>query len=218
MPFFRVTLDGVHVGQNIVNVLWYRTTFPVPTLGDFLGYAEALAAEVEESVWDNGAPDCLKSTMLSTYTLQNIVVNGVDDDGAFISTDPYVLPVNEAGGWAQTSDSSALCAIMKANLEPAFGPGIGLPRRGYLAIGPLASIGVENNGLLSATVQDALIALGLLLAANITTEFPPGVFYPCRVRRNPTGLPFPFGYRDVSSFVPRARVSWRRSRNNVGEE
>jgi len=218
MPFMRVALDGVHVGQNIVNILYYRTTSPIPSVLDFLGYAEAIAAEVLANIWHASGATSLQEQQPTTYTLQNITVSGIDEDGLALTTTPYVLPVNEAGERAQTSDSSALVVIMKANLEPAFGPGTGLPKRGYLAIGPVTSDRIENNGLLTEGGLDAFNDLGVVLAQNIVTELPPGTFYPVRLRFNPSGLPFPVGYRDVSSFVPRQRVSWRRSRNNVGEE
>lgn len=212
MPFLRVTLNGEFGGQAIVNVLWYRTTSPIPTLADFLGYSEALAAEIETEIWSPVIGRSMKSLMPEDYTLATIVVDGVDEDGLAMTTTPHIRVVNEPGEAAGLCDTPAVCAILRFNLEPAFGPGVGLPTGGYLAIGPIVSANVNNDASLEEGARGAYDDLGANFSANRVTEAPPGLFYPVRVRLNPTGLPFPIGYRDVDTCVCKPYVSFRRSR------
>lgn len=216
MAIFSVALNGICAGQDIVNVLYYRTVSPIVTIADFLDYAAAIAAEVDENIWDRASGDDMRFLLPDDYTLTNITVNGMDDDGVQLTTTPYVRPVNETGSNTVNFDTPALCAILKFNLEPAFGPGVGLPTRGYLALGPLSNDDVASSGLINAANLITIQGVANRFAENIITVAPVGTFFPVRIRINPTGLPFPLGYRDISSVAVRPAASFRKSRMPTG--
>jgi len=218
MAFYQVTLNGINNQQRIANILWYRTaplSEPVETLFDL---QSALAAEVRDKIWLNGgvyptAPNALRNFTITGYTLQSIFVNSWDDIFNPISSEPYTLEVNQAGLKSGNYGGPAPCAILHATTEPVAGPGIGLPRGGYLAIGPLLDTDVQDNGTLTTTAMSELTSCGVRLASDMVTVFPPATLYPIRTRvTRIAGVVTNISYRDVSAFTPRLRASFRRSR------
>jgi hypothetical protein len=107
----------------------------------------------------------------------------------------------------------ASCVVLKANLEPSFGPGIGLPKRGYLAIGPLLDADVADTGSLTSGALASFAQLGNNLATNIVTTLPAAVFAPVRMRiTRVLKLIVAMGFKDVSDFTPNPVAKFRRSR------
>lgn len=212
MPFYRVAMNGLVQGQAVANILWYRSAFPVPDLPTLVQIEDALAAEVEENIWAN-AVGGMKLTSSIFYTLVDITVDAHSDAGPFLSTTPFIRPVGEAGTRGGATQGPAQTAIFSAVLEPAFGPGVGLPKRGHLKYGPLLDTDILDTGLISGTAQAILNALAANFAANIATELPVSLFFPVRVRLTRVlGVVTALTYRDVSAFVVRPVPSWLHSR------
>lgn len=218
MPIYSVTLKGLYAGQNVINVLWYRAVTLWGDLGTLLGAQAALCAEVKQEIWDSRSPGHIggygmEERALTGYTLSSIDCAAYDDEAVLLSTSPYTLVVNEPGLNNAASNGPAPAAIFKANLEPAFGPGLFLPKRGYIAFGPIADNAIENDGSLNAAEVVIMQTIANHMADNIVTESPIETFFPVRVRVTRVGgLITELGYRDVSGFVVKPIASFRRSR------
>jgi hypothetical protein len=209
--FYDAVLHGLYNSQAIVNVLHYRLGIDaIP--GDLnLAGAEELANGIKDNVWPH-----LKAVQPAAYTLEDITVYPRNDSFALIYQTPFLLPVNEAGtsgGWSGTGASP--CVILRAHLEPTtIVEGFIPPRRGYLAIGPVAETSVDDTGHLVSGALDAYQTLGDALATNIVSLVPAAVFFPIRVsvHKELGGLLTLRGWADVDQFVVRPLASHRRSR------
>lgn len=210
--FYQVSLIGAYAGQSVVNVLWYRAAINFPPAELLFDLQAAIAAEVKENLWDSlgGGSDAnfnLRDLMPTSYLLDKIVVSAWDDVLDPVSSDPSILTVNQAGLNTSSFMGTTPYILMRANLEPVVGPGIGLPRSGHLKIGPVDEDIVDNTGRLTVQGLARFAYLGDRLAANITTEAPPAVFFPIRVRvTRVAGLVTVITYKDVSDFDPDALV------------
>lgn len=219
MAMFEVVLNGAYHGQDIKNILWYRGD-GLPDLIDlFLDYEQALAEEVYDNIWLSGADIgftgvSLKEIMSEEYQLVSIQVTGRDEGFVLLGSDPYVRDVNEFGNDDGAMNGPAVCAIVRANLQPAAGPGIGLPRNGYWAIGPLPDEAVDTTGHLTETWTDWLHEVGNRMAAVITTELPVGGFTAVKVRvsKDPLGVITDIGWKNILDTSVRPLASFRRSR------
>jgi len=219
MPnFVRVALQGQQANQQIINILWYR---PATDFGSGSLFYDALAAVAEavyEQIWNpggdgSGPPWDLRSLMPNTYTLDNIQVDGYDDAYALVSSAPFVRTVNEAGGLSTETNGPTTCVIMRAQLEPVLGPGIGLPKRGYIALSPVPDVAIDDGGQLTTTWLDRYDDFGDLIGQNLETTVPLMSYFPIRVRLTRVlGLITVITWKDVSDFHPRQSVSFRKSR------
>jgi hypothetical protein len=212
MSFYRTSLVGAVAGQAVINVLWYRSGISLPGV-DLLGFLDAINAEIQQTIWDNGSPGNMRDALPASYTLVSIETVGYADNYELLVDSPVTRSVNQSGNTDANTNGPAVCAILKANLEPAIGPGVGLPKKGYLAIGPLTDSAVQNDGRLASTTQTVMNTLGSALASNIVTEAPPAILYPIRTRvTRVAGIVTYIGYRDVNGFVCRPVAKFRRSR------
>jgi hypothetical protein len=220
MSFYQVTLNGRYADQDIVNILWYRDATLFAAGLEFFGLLDALAATVEDTVWASRSPAFIggrgmQDVMLEGYTLETISIMAYTDGAALLSDTPFVRPVGEAGLVAGNSNGPATVINLRANLEPSFGPGIGLPKKGYLALGPLSDGSVGQTGHIGATDINDWNAFGEVLASNLVTVLPASVFFPIRVKivRAPlVGTILSIGYKDVSDFIAQPIAKFRRSR------
>lgn len=212
MSIVSVTSNARFGGQAIMNTYWYRVALALP-FAELLGFAQAIGAEWLEGIWDNGSADDLKSIMPTTFTLDTLSVDFRDDDGVLLNSIPFEIIVNDPGTLVAAYDSPASYAVMHCSLGNAQGPGLDLPRRGYLAIGPLPNTAIGDDGVLQAGILASLTALGVRIATNLVTVAPPGALFPIRVRLNKLNLlPDYYRYRDVEACFPRTRVRYRKSR------
>lgn len=209
--YYKVVLNGRYNGQAIVNLLYYRLADEyVPGPLNFAG-AEDLAFQVKQEIWTSG----MGSRYPADYFLENITVYPMDNDFVLLYQMPFVMAVNENGWHASLpSDGPAACVIARFNLEPT-SPlnGIFPPRTGYVALGPVASLHVENDGNLTVDGMTLYTEVAATMAQNLENLVPPAVFYPIRVKiTNVLGVIKIRSFADVSSAVVRSRVSFRRSR------
>lgn len=215
MAIYKAVLRGTYAGQNIVNNLFYRTGIGFDLDGLSLGGAKELATCIRGQVWEY-----MKETLPLGYTLEAIDVYPYHD-GTFdlMYQNPWTENVLETGTQVDATDGPAVCAIYKFNLEPTviFANGFNPPKRGYIAVGPVISGWIDNDGRIVAgvfnTVENTMQRFATALAANLESLLPPVVFYPVRVKQdNILGIFKPVSYADVNGVVLRRRTSFRRSR------
>lgn len=222
---YKCVLNGEYGGKDNQNTLWYRTAVD-PFGGAFgMGGAVELADQIEAQI----VPAYLEVKPLE-YTLQSIDIYPHNDLFELAYQNPYRRTIAEGSGGAVNGsalDSSALAVNLRFNLEPVlFGPQrLSAPKRGYLAIGPVPSSLLNNDGKLTDDFLTAgFEAWGTLknrLCQNLTSLLPPAVFYPIRVSQKwgivdgMMGL-ISWGYADVQGGDYDRYATFRRSRRIRG--
>ena len=217
MALYKVVLKGIFQGQSIDNILYYRNVEPFDIGGLTLGGTKEVADAVKAIVWTG-----LRQVLTTQYQLQQIDAY-VYNDQTFdlLYQAPYTVGVQENGTYnLEGFNGPAPCAILKFILENhiilANGPKP--PKRGYLAIGPLADSQIDDDGsLVLDTVNQAKwdIVCGVM-ANNVYTVLPiPAAFFPVRVHMDKVGILMKLkitSFADVQAAVMRHNVSFRRSR------
>lgn len=221
--FYKVVLNGTYKGKDNQNTLYYRTA--VDLAGGVFGFGGA--AELAEEVHQEVVPaflDCKPSD----YILQTIDVYPRNGMFELLYQLPYKREVNESGTGitvANLTDGPALAVNFRFNLEPVL---LGLqaftaPKRGYIAVGPVASSWIDDTGRLSETLltdpQDIMMTLGAALSQNLESIDPPAVWFPIRVAEHygsASGGLLGWGYADVMGCSVDEYVSFRRSRRITG--
>lgn len=207
--FYKVVIRGVAAGQEINNILYYAPLVPgtesfEESVAEGLGNAVAAAWNTE-----------VVPILASTYNVNGTDVSMVDEDGGILS--PFVVSTTNpaSGGDATAPETVGMVAIAKFNCTPvaevAPHP---VPRRSYLAVGPLSAGVMGASGLLvnvpawTSAFTDAFTGNHLISGT---------IYYPYRVGRtyppsstNPDGTLA--GVGRVHSVVARPYVSFRRSR------
>lgn len=211
--FYKVVLNGSCKGQDIKNVLYYRSGLGVDVSGLTLAGTQALAGNVAQEIWP-----ALKPWLSNDYTLDTIDVSAINDEFQLVYQMPYTLPVGETGEDTAAIAGPAMCANFKFNLEPtSIVNGIKPPARGYVAIGPIGASYVQEDGFFNAsTMQSATVtAIQNALAQNIEQLLPVAfVWYPIRLKQSRIlgGLVHWEAYSDIKGCVMSRRASFRRSR------
>ena len=211
--FYKAVLNGSAQGQDIKNVLYYRSGIGVDVSGLTLAGTEALAGNIKQEIWPK-----MKVIMPDDYTLETIDVSAINDEFQLVYQMPYSELVMEAGTQGAPIVGPAQCMNVKFNLEPtSILNGIKPPARGYIAVGPLPGGTVEETGFLSVAHMNSANTQAFVasLAANIKQLLPvPFVWYPIRLKQSRIlgGLVHWEAYSDVKGAVLSRRASFRRSR------
>lgn len=213
--FYKLVTNGQYNGQDIKNMFYYRTGVGIDVGGLTLGGAEDLAENFRDEVWGPGMSEILPSG----YLLQSIDVYPINDTFQLVYSLPYHLAVDEPGKLGTDVVAPSACVNIRFNLENIAGPGLGVPKRGYVAIGPVLEEDFDVNGNLETGVfSNPLSGYNLAaskMSANIESLTPPVIWYPIRVRINRipvVGGVLWTGYADIVSATIDRRMSWRRSR------
>lgn len=207
--FYKVVLRGVAAGQEINNILYYSPIDP-----SFISFLEADASDLGAAVnaaWKNQ----VFGVLASTYAFQGCDVSMVDENGEILS--PYVVSVPDTGngGDAIAPETVGMVLIAKFNCTPvsqvAPHP---VPRRSYLAIGPITAAQGGASGLVDTPSNKTTAFTAAFAGSHLINGT---IFYPYRVGRttapsaeNPDGTLA--GVGRVHSVVCRPYVSFRRSR------
>lgn len=211
--FYKVVLNGACQGQDIKNVLYYRSGLGVDVSGLTLAGTQALAGNIKQEIWP-----LMKAVMPNDYTLETIEVSAINDEFQVVYQMPYSEVVNETGNIDATLAGPAMCFNIKFNLEPtSILNGIKPPSRGYVAIGPLNPQNVSENGFLTTQFMTATATANFVnaLATNIEQVLPVAfVWFPIRLKQSRIlgGLVHWESYADVKGAALSRRVSFRRSR------
>lgn len=215
MAIYKCVLNGSYHGNRINNILWYRTGLGLDLDGLTVGGAGELANAIKNVVWPK-----FKVVVPPEYSLLDITVYPYHDDTLeLMYQNPFTLAVGDTGDGDNNTDGPAVCMNIKFNLEPtAILPnGVFPPRRGYIAVGPLPSLYVDNTGHITNAIfinpLDNIHKLSAALSENLESLLPPVVWYPIRVsQRKVLGVFKLISFADVSSAAVQRRVSFRRSR------
>lgn len=206
-------MNGQALGQDIKNILYYRTGLGIDVEGFTWGGAVDVANLVKTEVWPS-----FKTLMITGYELQDITVYVYDEqDFHLLIQNPATVPVHEFGLQVAPWNGPATCAIVRFVLEPTsiLFNGPVPPRRGYLAVGPLRDASINDDGSINIAGGEALNwnALCNAVSSNIASVIPPVVFFPIRVKHTSVlGIWTITSFADVSSATLRTQSSFRRSR------
>lgn len=207
--FYKCVLKGLALTQEINNILFYGPAIPLNETFD-----PAVAEELGEKVGAAWIASVLP-VLTNVYTLDSVDVSMVNEDGETIS--PYIVTVATPGGGivGEAVDTVAQVMIAKFNCTPSSTtPTHPVPRRSYIAIGPLVASQIGQGGALTsqAAMQAAVapaVTQGHLVSA---TEY-----LPYRIGRteapsttNPEGTIA--GVGRVVAVTVRPYSSFRRSR------
>lgn len=216
--FFKVVMNGSCQGQDIRNILYYRSGFGVD-LSQF-GFAVGLqvAMAVKAHVW-TGA---MRRVMPNDYSLDSIDVYPINDAFKWIYQNPAHQLVGEAGQELNAHPGVSVCANIAFSLEPTaiLANGIKPPKRGYIAVGPIPSAWITEGGMLTDGVyldpDHALNVLGENLSSNVPFTLGVGTdLYPIRMKakRGVFDNLTPYeSFADINGYYTSRRVSFRRSR------
>lgn len=220
--FYQVVFNGSYQGKDNRCSLYYRTAID---LGEAFGFGGA--AELAEEVNQEIVPSWL-GLKPNGYVLDSIDVYPRNNAFELLYQLPYKLPVQQhgaMGGWNGQMDSPGLCMNIRFNLEPRL---IGLqavtaPKRGYIAVGPLPSTWLGDDGQLTGTLLEnptsEVNALCAAISQNLESIDPPAIWYPIRVAQHYGGVGagnISWGWADVRGAVCDKYVSFRRSRRITG--
>jgi len=221
--FYKVVINGTYLGKDNQCSLYYRTAFDVAGGAFGFGGAAELAEEVEQEIvpaWRACKP--------VDYQLQTIDVYPVNPLVGLFYQLPYKREVNLPGldNWTLVGgDSPALCVNIRFNLEPVL---IGIqqftaPKRGYIAVGPIASNSLTDSGKLTDSIlNNPLSAFQELcdkVSSNLESIDPPCVWFPIRVSGSFGALGamnVTWGWADVRDASLDEYASFRRSRRIKG--
>lgn len=200
--YYKVLLAGYADGQNVGNILYYGNDVGDP----FTEWDPAYAADLGDALVES-LDGVYTDPLPTTYTLNTVRVTGIDSHGVTIS-DTYVdVPAGISGDQAVATDTPGICAIIRFTCYKT--PDAGrVPKRSYIAYGPLHSTWVANNGELSSDFKAAVAPLQTLLGSNIVgglTEY-----RPVRIGRTAPDEPTAIGNVVAVPLAPFARV--RKSR------
>lgn len=200
--FYKCVLAGTYQGQAINNILYYGNDNAEgydewdPLRAQSIG--DALAALIVDDYVEN---------LPTTYTLNEIVVSGIDERGNTVSDYEIPITVAEPGLEATNTEGQAQVAIIAFQTVRAPTAERNV-KRSYLAYGPLHDGSQSSDGSLDATYVTALVPLLGDLVAELSYS---GDFsQPVRVGR--TVAPEPIAVGKVNGITLRPFASFRKSR------
>lgn len=203
MPdFYEVTLHALAGDEDIVNILYYQVwpQATAPFLPNVMGeLADAVATLVLPKIAEGVHESCV---------WDEVRVRIINEQHEHTDPYPIIFPVSVTGSGATGVPSRAACAIAAFNLVPYPDQGSDrLPKRSYLALGPILESQIDDDGRLLWTAQyktELQAALSSTLSGNTEDYAPVRVGVP-----NAQGVP---SRGRVAAAVVRPFISFRRSR------
>ena len=214
MAFYKLVMNGQFLGQDLKNILYYRTGVGVDIGGLTLGGAAELAEQFKQEVWSKWS-----DAISNGYLLESIDVYAFNQGLQLMYTLPYTLNVQEPGGNnGDPLPPSAYVMVRFGFDAQVIGNNLVAPKRGYVCVGGLHE-GQQESGRLTGSILDNVLPttvrgrfkiLADALAQNLESVTPPVIFFPIRAKPVLGGL-FQ-GWADVASARYEDRILWRRSR------
>ena len=215
MQLYKVVMNGALLGQDIKNMLYYRTFVNFDISGFTMAGAQELAESVRDHVWADW-----KNVVSPSYTLESIDVYPLSDNLQLMYQLPTTLDVHEEGahGGGDNLPPSAAMNI-KFGLEPKLiGDNLFAPKRGYIAIAGMLE-GDWNAGRMVGTFAEEINpgsfrahvkARCNTLSNDLPYTLDPVAWAPIRFKRSVFGLIE--GWADIQSASYSEKLRWRRSR------
>jgi hypothetical protein len=200
--FYKCLVKGTAAGQAVNNILYYSTVAPDAIVWD-ASVATALGQAVVDA-WEESALNAYPQA----YAFSGVDVSMVDEDGEVSS--PFTVSVvgTGAGVYSDLLATPGITAILKFNCSPAVLVNARpVPKRSYLAIGPLAEGWVADDGLYTQASRTAQYVGPAVTQGHLIGATP---FVPYRVGRTEGARVAAVGL--VVSSVVRPYASFRRSR------
>lgn len=207
--FYKVLLRGAAVGQEVNNILYYA---PIdPSNEDFNEDDAADLGEAVGSAWSTQIMPLLSGI----YNFEGTDVTKVDERGEILSPFVVSVPGTGTGGSGNNVDGPGNVLIAKFNCTPVSqATGHPVPRRSYVAVGPLVTESIGTSGLIvNQEAWQTACAAAFTQGHLINTL----QFLPYRVGRQGAPTPEepagrPAGVGRVHSIIARPYASYRRSR------
>lgn len=146
----KVATIGQAEGQEIVSIFYF----------DPLGAPAGLAGDATfrsqfGELWDTRFKQIMDPLLSADYAGTEHSITVVNVRNETISDYAVIVPNTAVGEVAGGSDTVAMCAIVGQRCGAySTGPGIRVPKKSYLALGPLASANIGDQGLLLWNVSE----------------------------------------------------------------
>lgn len=205
MRYVKVTVKGRAGTQPVINVLYY-SDFPANPIGYSLQELESLSEAVYEAWAAN-----VKPYLGAGYGIPYVEAVQIDEHGRTNGAIPILFGTNDIpNGYGATTDTRAVCAVLKFNTEPqALLLGSRRPARSYLAIGPLPSGTVGDDGMVLWNPSEQAAILAAVVQGHVVGT---AIFEPYRVSLTPPTAQARVG--KVTGGTISYKASVRRSRLN----
>lgn len=159
---YECAVTGEAFGEEIINVLYYANLSPTNN-----GWDPARASALGEAVgtaWFNNA----KGTLPTQYTLQSVKVRGLDYNRNVVSTYTIEVPASGAGTRSFSMAGAGPVGIIAFQTGPAAEfEAERVPRRSYIAIGPLTDAQVMDDGKVLWSAQEKTDLTALLTQGHL---------------------------------------------------
>ena len=214
--FGRFSFEGEFQGQQVVNVLHYRSTEWLPLGGNPFTDVTNFLATVSTALVP-AFLDCQSDG----YKLNTLTGVGYDDSYAVITPSPLVLTENLFGtGFVGATQGAAGCAIVGwrcGGQVQINNIGTSKRNRGYMAIGPQNDASVDDLTHISGALFSALETFAAAVQTPVVNLLPPCTLTPIVLHEKWTTV---LGHRtllwrtysDILGFAVRRVASFRRSR------
>lgn len=200
--WYKAALSGTYQGQAIVNILYYGDD-----AGDgVLVWNPAVAADLGVGIVTDIVPAYL-TLLPTTYTLNSVVVTGVNERGVTVSDFEVEQAVGLLGGNATATEGQAQTSIIAFQTIRQQQAERNI-KRSYLAYGPLADNQQASDGSLEASFATGIVPLLAALQTNV--QGPLQEYAPVRIGR--TVAPALIAIGRVNGVTLRPFASFRKSR------
>lgn len=164
---YEATVQMSAGGQGINNILYYEAA-GTPEIPWDPATALALAEDVRDAWITNGMP-----SLTSTTTLTGVAVRALNQLREVISTFTQNVSASTVGSVVASVDTPATVAIIGFQLIAAGLPEFPrVPKRSYIALGPISSNWIADNGVVTIPVANRDLLTALLTQGHAPNATP----------------------------------------------
>jgi hypothetical protein len=177
--FMKLSLVGEYSNQKVVNVLHYRSATWTPGQGN--PFDDILAAM--DDVWTALSTAWL-GALPSGYKLNELNGVGYDDAYGIVTPSPLIRTIDEFGGLPGNTNGAAPCVIVSLRCGAQVqinNVGTSLRNRGYLAVGPVRDVDVDELSHIGGVLFADMDALAQEVCATVVSLGTLGSIIPIRV-------------------------------------
>jgi hypothetical protein len=164
--YVQLSLDGSYAGQSVVNLLYYGND-----AGETIGSIDGFFLSAFGAEWAEAYAAEWASRMVEGYSLDSLSIRAVNAQGVVISDVTQVITVGEDGAAGAGTDGAFVTTIISFSTERVESEGTRALKRSYLAVGPVASGYVDNDGALSLAGVSNYAALLPVVTGPVSVGF-----------------------------------------------